>query len=230
MFQIAIANSQKTLPLDRGAIRRAVSTTLKMEGVAEATISIAVVDDETIHRLNRDFLKHDFATDVISFLLDGTEGTSDPRAAQQRGAGKSLNGEIVLSADTAQREAAAIGWPAADEMTLYIVHGLLHLCGFDDLTKSELPIMRRRERDVLEALGLNLPLRADDPQPKKPRGTSTVVPAAAATKPTTRTAPAKKTKKTATTRAAGSAARGLKASSKAAPVKKAARPRRGGSS
>lgn len=168
MYQIAIANNQKTLPIDRVAIRRAVTTTLKMEGVAEATISIAVVDDETIHRINREFLKHDFATDVISFLLDGTEGTSDPKAAQQRGAGKTLDGEIVLSADTANREAVNVGWPAGDEMILYIVHGLLHLCGFDDLTKSELPMMRRRERDVLEALGLDLPLRADDPKPKNP--------------------------------------------------------------
>jgi len=163
MFHIAIANEQTTLTINRRAIRRAVSMTLKMEAVADATISIAVVDDATIHRLNREFLKHDFATDVISFLLDGTAGTNDPRAAQQRGAGKTLQGEIVVSADTATHMAESIGWPAHDELTLYIVHGLLHLCGFDDLTKRELPLMRRRERDVLEALGLDLPMRDDDP-------------------------------------------------------------------
>lgn len=163
MFHIAIANEQTTLTINRRAIRRAVSMTLKMEAVAEATISIAVVDDDTIQRINREFLKHDFATDVISFLLEGTAGTSDPQAAQQRGAGKTLQGEIVLSADTAVRLAESIGWSAQDELTLYIVHGLLHLCGFDDLTKRELPLMRRRERDVLEALGLDLPLRDDDP-------------------------------------------------------------------
>lgn len=189
MYQIEIANNQTALKIDRRAIRRAVTMTLKMEAVAAATISIAIVDNETIHGINRSFLKHDFETDVISFLLDSEGGTSDAKAAQQRGAGKTLNGEIVLSAEYAVSMAETIGWAPEEEITLYIVHGLLHLCGFDDLTKAELPLMRRRERDVLEALGLDLPLRHDDPKPAKAKAPKTK----AATEPPSK--PARSAKK-----------------------------------
>lgn len=184
MYQIEIANNQTALKIDRRAIRRAVTMTLKMEAVAAATISIAIVDNETIHGINRNFLKHDFETDVISFLLDSEGGTSDAKAAQQRGAGKTLNGEIVLSAEYAVSMAETIGWAPEEEITLYIVHGLLHLCGFDDLTKAELPLMRRRERDVLEALGLDLPLRHDDPKPAKTKAPKTKAAAELPAKPT----------------------------------------------
>lgn len=162
MYEIAIANKQKQITVNRRQIRRAVTTALKLEQVAQAEISIAIVDDATIHQINRDYLQHDYPTDVISFLLE-VEGGSTERLKAGRGAGKTILGDIVLSADTAARMAESVGWSVDAEIVLYVVHGLLHLCGYDDLTKRELPIMRRRERDVLEALGLDLPLRDDDP-------------------------------------------------------------------
>ncbi len=200
MYQIEIANNQTALKIDRRAVRRAVTMTLKMEAVTAATISIAIVDNETIHDINRNFLKHDFETDVISFLFHSEGGTSDAKAAQQRGAGKTLNGEIVLSADYAISTAHTIGWQPEEEITLYIVHGLLHLCGFDDLTKAELPLMRRRERDVLEALGLDLPLRHDDPKPTPTKTKSKTEEQSAAAKPTQ---PKRAAKKATAKKAAG---------------------------
>ncbi len=102
-------------------------------------ISVAVVDDEDMQAQNLLHLQHDYPTDVLSFLMAET-----PR----------LEGELLLSADTARREAAARGHPAYHELVLYAVHGALHLLGFDDHTPRDRRRMRRAERETLQALGL----------------------------------------------------------------------------
>jgi probable rRNA maturation factor len=116
-------------------------------------VVIALVDDAEIHRVNREFLEHDWPTDVISFSYAEDEKTLVP--AGFRGAGRVLDGELVVSVETAVRCAAVHGWSFHAELLLYCVHGLLHLCGYDDLTDAERPIMRRRERELLAAFGLS---------------------------------------------------------------------------
>lgn len=156
-YQIQITNQQANVPVDEAQLLRFATETLRSEGIARAEISIAIVDDLAIHTINREHLQHDYPTDVISFLLDS--GEADPRSAQggqgRRGHGLWIDGEIILSADTAVREAADYGWDTSSEMALYVVHGLLHLCGYDDLTDEEQAIMRGREREILSALGLS---------------------------------------------------------------------------
>lgn len=158
-YQISISNEQTRVALSEDELRRVVVLTLEAEGVVEAEISIAVVDDPAIHRVNRDYLQHDYPTDVISFLLDS--GAADPRVVpasageKGRGWGKWLHGDVILSGDTAQREAREYGWEPQAEACLYLVHGLLHLCGYDDLSDEEQAIMRDREREILKQLGLS---------------------------------------------------------------------------
>ena len=156
-YQIQITNQQANVLVDEAQLLRFATETLRSEGIARAEISIAIVDDPAIHTINREHLQHDYPTDVISFLLDS--GEADPRSAQggqgRRGQGLWIDGEILLSADTAVREAADYGWDTSSEMALYVVHGLLHLCGYDDLTDEEQAIMRGREREILSALGLS---------------------------------------------------------------------------
>ena len=167
MYQVDIANNQSCLKLAANYVRKVVRQTLKLEEVVEANISVAIVDDAAIHDVNRRFLKHDSPTDVISFLFQESGGASmsaTDQATRPRGAGKTIAGEIVVSAETAVSMAQDIGWSATEELTLYLVHGLLHVCGYDDLKKSELKVMRARERVVMESLGLNIPPR-DDEQP-----------------------------------------------------------------
>ncbi len=157
-YQILISNEQSTVTLSEDELQRVAMLTLQSEGVASAEISIAVVDDPAIHRVNRDYLQHDYPTDVISFLLDS--GDADPRSvlstdgAGRRGFGKWLHGDVILSGDTAEREAREYGWEPHSEVCLYLVHGLLHLCGYDDLTDEEQVIMRVREREILNELGM----------------------------------------------------------------------------
>jgi probable rRNA maturation factor len=128
--------------LTAGEIRRAVRIVLAAQDIAEAEISVAVVSDDEIHRVNREHLAHDFPTDVISFLYESDES---PRR---------IEGEIVVSADTAAREAPRHGWEARSELLLYVVHGLLHLSGFDDLSPAVKRVMRREERRMMALLGV----------------------------------------------------------------------------
>lgn len=152
-FRIHLAVRQRLLRTDRVGLARLARSVLRREQVSAAEISIAIVDDCQIHAVNRDFLGHDYATDVISFLLeepgDGPPFRPSTRSCR-RGTGKTLDGEIVISAETALRNAARYGVPAEREIALYLVHGLLHLCGYDDLTPREKRLMRRREAEALQ--------------------------------------------------------------------------------
>jgi probable rRNA maturation factor len=120
------------------AIARAV---LEGEGIADYEISLAFVDNPTIHRLNMRYLKHDEPTDVLSFPL------SDAGA-------KTLAGELVIGAEVALASAQERGHDVQHELGLYVIHGLLHLCGFDDHESEDAADMRERERHYLKQLGM----------------------------------------------------------------------------
>jgi probable rRNA maturation factor len=141
MSRISIAVPQEIVPIDRGRMREAVRAVLGGEDVADYEISLAFVDDSTIHRLNQRYLQHDEPTDVLSFPL------SEPNAAK-------LSGELVLGVEVATEQAAARGHDVGDELTLYVIHGLLHLCGYDDHDDADRAAMRERERYYLRQLGL----------------------------------------------------------------------------
>jgi probable rRNA maturation factor len=123
--------------------RQAIQEILREHGIRSGEVSLAVVDDVTIHSLNLRHLNHDYPTDVLSFVLE--------RGAQ------SLEGEVIVSADTARREAARCGWPVQSELLWYVIHGTLHLVGMDDATAAERQRMRARERDYLCRLGIDEP-------------------------------------------------------------------------
>jgi probable rRNA maturation factor len=154
-YQISIANRQKAVRIDRRAITSLARLTLKIEQVVAAEISVAFVNDAEIHEINRRFLNHDFPTDVISFLLDASPEveTANAPGTVRRGAGRTIDGEIVISTDTAASNAAKLRTTTEHELKLYLVHGLLHMCGYDDLTPSEKRLMRRREAEVLSSAG-----------------------------------------------------------------------------
>ena len=138
-IKIEIANEQTRLPLDRRLLRRAVRRVLRDAGLRKARISVAVVDDATIARLNGKYLRHRGPADVLSFLLDQSDG---------------LEGEVVVSAQTALRTAPRYGWPPHDELLLYVVHGMLHLVGHDDASPALRAEMQKREAAILEKLGI----------------------------------------------------------------------------
>jgi probable rRNA maturation factor len=148
MYQIDIYDSQGYLDIDSAQVQEQVEQTLAAEELLSATISIAIVDNETIHELNRKYLNHDFATDVLSFLLECDPEANSPELP--RGRGKRIEGEIIISAEMAVESASEFHWSPAEEFVLYLVHGILHLCGYDDLTVDERELMRSRETQILK--------------------------------------------------------------------------------
>jgi probable rRNA maturation factor len=141
MSRIAIASPQEFVAINRGRMRNVVRAVLDGEGVAEAEISLAFVDNPTIHRLNQRYLQHDEPTDVLSFPL------SEPNA-------KKLAGELVIGVEIAQVQAAERGHDVEAELALYVIHGLLHLCGYDDHEPADAAAMHERERHYLRQLDL----------------------------------------------------------------------------
>ena len=149
MGKVSIATPQEIVPVDRKRMREVVRAVLDGEGVADYEISLAFVDNPTIHRLNRRYLQHDEPTDVLSFPL------SEPNVAR-------LSGELVIGAEIARDQAAGRGHDVQAELALYVIHGLLHLCGHDDHDPSDAAAMRDRERHYLRELGLpDISPRAD---------------------------------------------------------------------
>jgi probable rRNA maturation factor len=138
---IEIADQQHAIAADEDRLRRVVVAVLTEAGVADGSVSIALVDDQAIWELNRRYLAHDYPTDVLSFLLE-REG---PR----------LEGQIVASTETARRVAAELGWPAGDELLLYVLHGALHLVGYDDGDEPARARMRLAENNYLARFGVS---------------------------------------------------------------------------
>lgn len=107
------------------------------------SINVRVTDDATIRQINRDFLDHDYATDVISFPY-----ACDP---------PQVEGELVVSLDTAVDQAADQGWSPLCELLLYVVHGCLHLVGLDDQDDDSSARMRSAETTVMRQLNVSMP-------------------------------------------------------------------------
>ena len=159
-FSIHITDEQTLLEIDAERLQAIAADLLRHEAVAAAEISIALVDGAVMRRLNKQHLGHDYDTDVLSFLLEESGG-ADKLQPDLPGADKALEGEVVISATVAAQAAADFHWSGADEVLLYAVHGLLHLCGYDDLTEAEQAVMRQRERAHLARWNLT-PVYAED--------------------------------------------------------------------
>jgi probable rRNA maturation factor len=115
--------------------------------VAAAELSLVFVDDPIIKKLNRQFLARKVPTDVLAFDLSPARSPS-PK--------KHFSGEIIISTDTARRNARIFQTSFQYEMTLYMAHGILHLLGFDDTTARKAGCMRRQEARLLDFLGMRV--------------------------------------------------------------------------
>ena len=135
-MKVTITNLQDHVKLEAAPVGRAVRHVMKKEGRGE-DVSIAFVDNARIAELNEQFLKHAGPTDVISFNLDGP---GDPDG---------LLGEVVVSAEMAAAEARRRHIAIKRELLLYVIHGVLHLLGYDDSAPREARLMRGRQRRLL---------------------------------------------------------------------------------
>lgn len=139
-LRIDIADEQDAHEINYERLIAAVKLIFNDAGYSHGEVSIAIVTDEAMHELNRQYLQHDYPTDVLSFVLD----EDDSR----------LDGQLIVSADYASREAPTFGWTTDDELLLYTIHGALHLVGYDDLEPDLKAQMREQEKHYLATFGL----------------------------------------------------------------------------
>ncbi|MEZ4598850.1 MAG: rRNA maturation RNase YbeY [Syntrophotaleaceae bacterium] len=141
-MKIHIENRQtsqkiKTAPLEKAA--RKILNALACPKDSE--LSIVIVSDDQIREINRDYLQRDKATNVISFAMQEGEGA---------GLQPALLGDVVISADTAARDAEEAGLPFESELYFLLLHGILHLVGYDHErgTEEEARRMEAKEEEI----------------------------------------------------------------------------------
>lgn len=119
---IYLSNRQKALPINSGKLRRRLVRLLKELDLGEAELSVSIIDDESIRQINQQYRGVDRPTNVLAFALE--EGEPLPGAPR-------VLGDLVISAETIIREAEPLGYTEAGMLYFYLIHGLLHLIGYD---------------------------------------------------------------------------------------------------
>lgn len=120
----------KKIPFKKNWLRAKILEFIHHKGFSADIISFSFVSDEELLKINQDFLKHDYYTDIITF--DYTKN-------------KRLSGEIYISLDRVKENAIKYGCIYEEELIRVIAHGLLHMMGFDDKKKKDLLLMRKEE-------------------------------------------------------------------------------------
>ncbi|MFP4370222.1 MAG: rRNA maturation RNase YbeY [Candidatus Kapaibacterium sp.] len=129
-------NSSGKKYLPRAKVISIVNDILMNEFNKSFKINVIITDDDTIKKLNKEFLNHDYATDVLSFMLE-----EEP-----------LEGEIYISADTACEQSNEFGVSLSNELIRLAAHGALHLAGYEDATDIERKQMHDLENRYMEKL------------------------------------------------------------------------------
>ena len=120
--------------IKRRATTKWIYLTIEKYGKKAGAIDYTFCSDADILKMNNDYLKHDYYTDIITF--DYTEG-------------KKVSGDLFISLDTVKSNSEKFGTDYAEELHRVIIHGILHLCGFKDKTPADEAIMREKENEAL---------------------------------------------------------------------------------
>jgi probable rRNA maturation factor len=132
--------------IDSDRLEALVDAVMDAEGLPPGELGVVVTDDETIRELNREYAGDDTPTDVLAFSLREGEEFASPDGVLRLG-------EVIISYPTAQRQAAEADRPVEDEIDHLLVHGVLHLLGYDHAEPAEEERMRARERELLARAG-----------------------------------------------------------------------------
>ncbi len=145
-YDIQVHNEHANDGVDPSMLQEGIRETLRRFDTVSADVSVAVVSDTDIAELHDKYMNIKGATDVLTFNL-----------AEQHDSGangRHVEGEIVVSADTAKSRAEERAHSVAAELALYVVHGTLHLLGMDDATEEEAMKMHKMEDEILAAIGV----------------------------------------------------------------------------
>ncbi|MEJ5329783.1 MAG: rRNA maturation RNase YbeY [Desulfobaccales bacterium] len=120
-------------------------------GWSEADLSLTLVSDRAMAALNRRTFGRRGPTNVIAFPLDAPAGPEEPPAPSASGPPRVL-GEVVISLETTVRQAQEAGWPWEELLDFYLIHGILHLLGYDHETPAEEAAMEAKAWELMEVL------------------------------------------------------------------------------
>lgn len=136
--------------INRNLIEAVIKETLEYENIKnDCEISVTIVDNEEIHRLNKKFRNIDRPTDVLSFPLINFQNEELPLPDK-----KVFLGDIVISIERAREQAVEYGHSLQREIGFLTAHSMLHLLGYDHMVKEEEIIMFKKQEEILKALGL----------------------------------------------------------------------------
>ncbi len=130
-------------------VRAAAEKTAELYDVPNAEVSITLTNNQYIHKLNLEYRKIDRPTDVLSFALNESE---EPDV--EGGPDVNVLGDIIISVERAEEQAAEYGHSLKREMAFLTVHGMLHLLGYDHMEEEERKEMEEEQRYVMDKLGI----------------------------------------------------------------------------
>jgi probable rRNA maturation factor len=155
MMPVLLAMRGRRAPALARRLGRSARRLLRALGLEGAELSLLLVSDAVMHELNRRWLGRDRPTDVLAFpqAAGARRRTRAGRRARAAAPADGLLGDVVISVDTARRQAAELGHSLHAEAERLLAHGLLHLLGYDhERSEAEARRMQRRERTLLRAL------------------------------------------------------------------------------
>jgi rRNA maturation RNase YbeY len=144
---IDVVNRQRLCSIDAGRIVKLAEATLKSIGRADSSLTVAFVRDRVIKDLNRRYRNQSRATDVLSF--PSADGCGEQNESRSFVESSDYLGDIVISTDTAMRQAVGAGRSPEREIAELVLHGVLHLCGYDhetdrgEMNRLELRLRRK---------------------------------------------------------------------------------------
>jgi rRNA maturation RNase YbeY len=144
---LSIEQDHPSRQLDDAALRQIIRHVLAAEGATLVHLSVVLTGHETVRRLNQSYLDHDYDTDVLSFSLREAPAP-DPSEAE----GGGVEGEVYVDLDTAAERHEEFNTSFEREAYRYVIHGLLHLLGYDDATDAGQDTMREKENQYLNAV------------------------------------------------------------------------------
>ncbi|RMD52964.1 MAG: rRNA maturation RNase YbeY [Nitrospirae bacterium] len=139
-MKVYIRNRQRRIDIDYRRIERKAAEVLKLLGKEDASLSILIVGDYGMRKLNKEFRGISKTTDVLSFDV------SIP------GIPSNILGDVVINAAMAEREANKRGTNLYEEMEHLLIHGVLHILGYDHNEPEEAKKMENREKEIMDAL------------------------------------------------------------------------------
>ena len=122
-ISVKYSDDSRNIPLDAQTVRQLVSLVCQGERIEREEITIIFINSTKMEQLNAQFLNHHYPTDVLSFILN------EP--------GKHLEGEVYVCPETARKQAVEYNVPVCEELMRLVIHGILHLAGYDDTTNKD---------------------------------------------------------------------------------------------